>query len=176
MTPPGVDPAVRVAVIGAGDASAEEYQTARALGAALASLGAVVICGGYGGVMEGAARGATEAGGLTVGILKGRDPGEANPWIALPLPTGLGEARNALVVGSAEAVVAVGGGWGTLSEIALARKAGLPVAALLRPPAGGLGLPAPSSPEDAASWAVERARETRGEKPAPGSGTSRREK
>lgn len=164
----------RIAVVGAADASAEEYETARALGAALARGGAVVLCGGHGGVMEGVARGAAEAGGVTVGILKGRDAGSANPWIVLPLATGLGDARNALVVGFAEAVVAVGGSWGTLSEIALARKAGLPVATLGEPPAQGLGLPALSSASEAASWALARALEARGENPLSPSGTSRR--
>jgi hypothetical protein len=163
-----------VAVVGAAGASEDEYALARALGSALASEGALVLCGGYGGVMEAAARGAAEAGGLTVGILKGHDAEAANPWIAIPLATGLGEARNALVVGTAEAVLAVGGAWGTLSEIALARKGGRAVGTLGRPPAQGLGLPAFSSPEEAASWAVVEARRRRGEKPGPGSGTSRR--
>ncbi len=151
----------RVAVIGAGEASAEEYDAALALGAALAERGAVVVCGGRTGVMEAVARGASEAGGLTVGILPERDAAEANPWIVLPLPTGMGEARNALVVRAAEAVVAVGGGWGTLSEIALARKMGLPVATLGAPPASGLDLPRLDTPFAAAAWALERASEGR---------------
>ena len=117
----------RVAVVGAGDAGAKALERARRLGARLAEAGAVVICGGLGGVMEAAARGCAEAGGTAVGILPGRDDSAANPWIALPLATGMGEARNALVVRSAEAVVAVGGEWGTLSEVALARKIGRPV-------------------------------------------------
>lgn len=144
----------RVAVVGGAASSEEEYESARALGAALARLGAVVVCGGYGGVMEAAARGAAEAGGLTVGVLKGVDAAEANPWIALPLPSGLGDARNALVVRFAQAVVAVGGSWGTLSEIALARKMGIPVGTLGAPPAQDLGLPALAGPEEAAAWAL----------------------
>ncbi len=111
----------RVAVIGTARASESEYAVARALGAALAEAGAVVVCGGHGGVMEAVARGAREAGGLTVGILPGTEADHANRWIQVPLPTGLGDARNALVVRGAEAVIAVGGEWGTLSEIALAR-------------------------------------------------------
>ena len=88
--------------------------------------------------------------------------------MALPLPTGLGEARNALVVRAAEAVVAVGGEWGTLSEIALAKKMGLTVGTLGTPPAEGLELPPLGSPQQAARWAVGKAEERRGEAPLPG--------
>jgi len=155
----------RVAVIGAASASEDDLTAAHRLGVALAGVGAVVICGGRGGVMEAVARGAAEAGGLAVGILPGSDPSEANRWISLPLTTGVGEMRNALVVRAAEAVVAVGGSWGTLSEIALARKMGLDVGTLGRPPAEGLGLPPLPSPEEAATWAVSNARRRRGERP-----------
>lgn len=158
----------RIAVIGGSRADEEDRERARRLGAALARLGAVVVCGGRGGVMEAVARGACEEGGLTVGVLPGTDPGAANPWIVLPLSTGLGEARNALVVGMAEAVVAVGGAWGTLSEIALARRMGLEVGTLGTPPAAQLGLPALEDPEAAASWAVENAGRRRGDRPGPG--------
>jgi hypothetical protein len=157
----GVTRPARVAVIGAGSASAEETATAEAVGAALARAGAVVICGGLGGVMEAAARGAAEAGGLTVGILPGSDASGANAWIRLPLATGMGEARNALVVRAAEAVLAIGGEWGTLSEIALARKMGLDVALLGAPPAEGLGLPRFDDATEAAEWALGRARRRR---------------
>ncbi len=155
----------RVAVIGGADASEDQYETARILGSELAALGAVVLCGGHGGVMEGAARGVAEAGGTAIGILRGSDPADANPWIALPLPTGMGEARNALVVSAAEAVIAVGGEWGTLSEIALARKMGLPVGVVGEPPAQGLGLTRLSTPAEAALWGVGKARFGRGEGP-----------
>ncbi|MCG6988967.1 MAG: TIGR00725 family protein [Gemmatimonadetes bacterium] len=167
-------PPPRIAVVGGADASEEERRVARELGSALARVGAVVVCGGHGGVMEAAARGAAEAGGLTVGILRGEDAGEANAWVVLPIPTGMGDARNALVVRAAEAVVSVGGAWGTLSEIALARKAGLAVGTLGTPPAGDLGLPALETPAAAADWALARVRERRGEKPSAGSGQSRR--
>ncbi len=155
----------RIAVIGASRADEEDLTRARRLGAALARLGAVVVCGGRGGVMEAVARGASEEGGLTVGMLPGMDAEAANPWIGLPLATGLGEARNALVVAAAEAVVAVGGAWGTLSEIALARRMGLDVGTLGRPPAADLGLPDLQDPEAAAEWAVGNARRRRGERP-----------
>lgn len=87
----------------------------------------MVVTGGLGGVMAEACRGAASAGGVTVGLLPGLDPRDANPWVSVAVPTGLGELRNGLVVRAAGAVVAVGGGYGTLSEIALALKAGKPV-------------------------------------------------
>lgn len=164
----------RVAVIGSAGAGREDYEVARRLGGLLASAGAVVLCGGHGGVMEGVARGASEAGGVVVGILKGERVEDANPWIGIPLATGLGDARNAVVVRAAEAVIAVGGSWGTLSEIALARKMTLDVGTLGRPPAEALGIPALGDPEAAARWALEKARNRRGESPPGGSGTSRR--
>jgi len=90
----------------------------------------VVVCGGLGGVMEAACRGAKEAGATTVGILPGADRSAANPFVDVAIPTGLGEARNALVVRAADALIAVGGAYGTLSEIALALKAGKRVAGI----------------------------------------------
>jgi hypothetical protein len=94
------------------------------VGRLVAERGAVVVCGGLGGTMEAACRGAKQAGGTTVGILPGLDRSQANPFVDVALPTGLGEARNVLVVRAADAVIAIGGGYGTLSEIALALKAG----------------------------------------------------
>jgi uncharacterized protein (TIGR00725 family) len=117
----------QIAVIGAGKASPGVMRLAEEVGAALASSGAVVICGGLGGVMEGACRGAKSVGGMTVGLLPGRDPAVANPWVDVVVPTGLGEARNALVVSAATAVIAIDGEYGTLSEIALALRSGVPV-------------------------------------------------
>jgi uncharacterized protein (TIGR00725 family) len=120
-----------VAVVGPGGrASPDELESAEKVGRLLAEGGAVVVCGGLGGVMEAACRGACSAGGLTIGILPGRDRREANPFVEVAMPTGLGEARNALVVRAADAVVAVGGAYGTLSEIALALKGGTPVVGL----------------------------------------------
>ena len=89
-----------------------------------------MVCGGLGGTMEAACRGARSAGGTTIGILPGLDRADANPYVEVAVPTGLGEARNALVVRAADAVIAVGGGYGTLSEIALALKAGKRVVGL----------------------------------------------
>lgn len=116
-----------VAVVGPGEASANQAETAEAVGRGLAEAGAIVICGGLGGVMAAACRGAKGAGGLTVGVLPGSDRGAANEWVAIALATGLGELRNGLVVRAADVVIAVGGAYGTLSEVALALKTGVPV-------------------------------------------------
>jgi len=145
---------VRLAVCGAAEADAELQSVAGRLGRAIASAGAVLVCGGLGGVMEAAARGAYETGGLTMGVLPGPDASSANDWIALPLPTGMGEARNTLVVRFADAVIAVGGGWGTLSEIAFARKIGIPVVLLGTSPAGGMGLESATDPAEAVGLAL----------------------
>jgi uncharacterized protein (TIGR00725 family) len=116
-------------VLGGGEASASGAALAAAevVGAALAKAGAIVVCGGLDGVMAAACRGAKSAGGTTVGVLPETDPETANPWVDVTIPTGLGEARNVIVVRSAGAVVAIDGEYGTLSEIALALRSGIPV-------------------------------------------------
>jgi uncharacterized protein (TIGR00725 family) len=119
-----------VAVVGPGDASEEQERLAEAVGRELAEHGAIVVCGGLGGVMAAACRGAEAAGGMSVGILPGNDRAAANRWTTIALPTGLGELRNGLVVRAADALIAVGGGHGTLSEIALALKTGVRVIGL----------------------------------------------
>jgi uncharacterized protein (TIGR00725 family) len=119
-----------VAVIGPGDASDEEAARAEAVGRLLGEAGAVVVCGGLGGVMEAASRGAAGAGGTVVGLLPGSDRDAANPHVTVAITTGLGEMRNPLVVRAADAVVAVGGAYGTLSEIAFALRTGKPVVGL----------------------------------------------
>jgi len=119
-----------IAVIGNSACSAEEAKLAETVGELLAQRGAVVICGGLGGVMEGVCRGAKSKGGLTVGILPGQDASTANPWVDIAVVTGMGEARNVVVAKSAQAVIAIGGGYGTLSEIAYALKNGTPVIGL----------------------------------------------
>ena len=113
--------------MGPGEASDEQAAAAEQVGRLIAEAGALLVCGGLGGVMEAACRGAAEAGGLSIGLLPGLRRDEGNPWLGVVVPTGMGEARNALVVRAADAVVAVGGGWGTLSEVALALKTGKPV-------------------------------------------------
>jgi uncharacterized protein (TIGR00725 family) len=119
-----------VAVVGPGDASPDELQTAEDVGAGLAERGAVVVTGGLGGVMEAACRGARSRRGRTVGILPGDDREAANGWVEIAIATGLGELRNGLVVRAADAIVAIGGGHGTLSEVALALMLGRPVVGL----------------------------------------------
>ncbi|HZP89908.1 MAG TPA: TIGR00725 family protein [Actinomycetota bacterium] len=119
-----------VAVCGAGVASEQETAWAEEVGRLLAEAGAVLVCGGLGGVMDAAARGCRAAGGTSIGILPGESRSAASPHLSVAIPTGLGEARNALVVRAADVVIAVGGEFGTLSEIALALKTGTPVVGL----------------------------------------------
>lgn len=119
-----------VAVIGDGLCSAETGRLAEEVGRQLAEREATVICGGLGGVMEAVCRGAKNSGGLTIGILPSFDRRDANPYVDIPVVTGMREARNIIVVGSADAVIAVSGGYGTLSEIAHALKLGIPVVGL----------------------------------------------
>lgn len=118
---------MQIGVIGAGECDQVVALLAEEVGRAIARRGATLVCGGLGGVMEAAARGAKAEGGTTLGILPGLDAGAANPHIDVTVPSGLGEARNALVVRASNALVAIHGGYGTLSEIALALKTGTPV-------------------------------------------------
>jgi uncharacterized protein (TIGR00725 family) len=148
---------VHVAVIGASDASPEQREHARAAGRRLAELGAAVVTGGRGGVMEAACEGAKAAGGRTIGILPGDDRADANPFVDVAIPTGLGEMRNALVVRAADAVVAIGGAWGTLSEIAFARRAGKAVFGVGSWELGPDGVTAAADGAEAAARAVEAA-------------------
>ena len=119
-----------IAVIGNSSCSPKEAKLAESVGELLAQRGVTLICGGLGGVMEAACRGAKSKGGLTVGILPGQDSSTANPCVDIPVATGIGEARNLAVVKSAQAVIAVGGSYGTLSEIAYALKDSIPVIGL----------------------------------------------
>ncbi len=119
-----------IAVIGGSQASKEEVKLAEKVGRELAKQGATLVCGGLGGIMEAACRGAQSEGGVTIGILPGKNRQAANPYIQIPIVTNLGEARNVVVVKSAEAVIAIGGGYGTLSEIGHALRNGIPVIGL----------------------------------------------
>jgi uncharacterized protein (TIGR00725 family) len=141
-------------------ATPEELAAAEEVGAGIAAAGAILVCGGLGGVMEAACRGARSRGGVTVGLLPGLDRSDANGWVTLALPTGLGELRNGLIVRSADALIAVGGGWGTLSEIALALRAGLPVIGLgtWQPARGGEPVDGILHVPDAASAVAEALR------------------
>lgn len=121
---------VFIAVIGGSECSAQEASLAEAVGREVARRGGAVICGGMGGVMAAACKGASDAGGTTIGILPGESRQSANPYVQIPIVTSIGYARNVIVVKSADAVIAVGGSYGTLSEISYARQAGLPVIGL----------------------------------------------
>src|SRR5262249_2143864 len=154
---------VHVAVVGAGSADAATLQLAENVGRLLASAGALVVCGGLGGVMEAVCRGAKTAGGTTLGILPGLDRDEANAWVDVAIPTGVGEARNALVVRAADVVIAIGGEYGTLSEIALALKTEKPVVGIETWELAQKGVPASgimrvSTAEDAVTRALGIAR------------------
>lgn len=120
-------PKTMIAVVGAGEAGAALSKTAEEVGRLIAKRGALLVCGGLYGVMEAAARGAKAEGGITVGILPRLDKADANPYIDVPIATGFGEGRNVLIVRSADALIAIGGEYGTLSEIAFALKTGKPV-------------------------------------------------
>jgi len=119
-----------IAVIGGGEPSPEEAKLAEEVGRQLARQGIILICGGLGGVMEAACRGASSEGGITIGILPGNSREDANPYVQIPIVTGMGYARNVAIVKSAHAVIAIGGSYGTLSEIAHARQNGIPVIGL----------------------------------------------
>jgi len=148
-----------VAVIGGSTCTSEEAEWAGVVGRLLAEQEAVLLCGGLGGVMEAAARGAKQARGLTVGILPGSDRADANPFIDVPLATGMGEMRNALIVRAAQAVIAIGGGWGTLSEIALAQRIGTPIVGLHDAFPSVVDMPRVTTSEQAVRRALEQARE-----------------
>jgi len=148
-----------VAVIGGQRAPAAALRNAEAVGRLLAEAGAVVVCGGLGGVMEAACRGAKSAGGLTVGILPGGDAREANPFVDLAITTGMGTARNVIVVRTADAVIAIDGAYGTLSEMAHALEQGRRIVSLGAWDLGKMGVDSErvvvaKTPEDAVRFAL----------------------
>ncbi|MGH2706516.1 MAG: TIGR00725 family protein [Actinomycetota bacterium] len=158
---------IYVAVIGPGDADRETEETAFEIGTDLARAGAVLVCGGLGGAMEAACRGARRAGGRTLGVLPGSSRDEANPFVDLAVATGMGEARNVIVVRTADALIAVGAGYGTLSEIAFGLKLGKPVIGLrtwaASGPRGPAGIVEASSAEEAVATALRLAGEPAGQ-------------
>ena len=119
-----------IAVIGGSECSPQEAELAEEVGRELARQGVVLVCGGLGGIMAAACKGANSEGGVTIGILPGGSRQAANPYVQIPIVTNLGEARNVVLVKSAEAVIAIGGGYGTLSEIGHALRNGIPVVGL----------------------------------------------
>ena len=153
---------VQISVIGSSEGSPEVLRDAEAVGRGVAEAGAVLVCGGLTGVMEAASKGAAEAGGTVLAILPTLSPADANPYATHAVATGTGHARNLAVVASSEAVIAVGGEWGTLSEIAYARKLGRPVITIqswpLRDRAGtDLGIVEAETPEQAVKAALSAA-------------------
>jgi uncharacterized protein (TIGR00725 family) len=146
-----------VAVVGAADATHEELELAAEVGRLIAQDGAVMVCGGLGGVMDEAARACEEAGGMSVGIVPGNDRAPASQHLSVSIATGLGEARNAIVARSADVVIAVGGEYGTLSEIAFALKMGKPVIGLATWELSREGMPDPILRAETAAEAVGRA-------------------
>jgi uncharacterized protein (TIGR00725 family) len=154
----------RIGLIGPGKNDPEANRLAEEVGRLVAKAGAILICGGLGGAMEAAARGAKKAGGITVGILPHSVPDAANPYIDIPIVTGMGHARNVINVLTSQAVIAVRGEMGTLSEIALALKQGVPVVGLQTWRLETLGVPIDgvfiqvSSAEEASAKALELAR------------------
>jgi uncharacterized protein (TIGR00725 family) len=167
-----VDTSPYVAVIGAGNGSPEEHAAAEEVGRLLGDAGAVLVCGGLGGVMEAASRGAAERGGKSVGILPGETREGGNPHLTVAIATGLGETRNALVVRAADVVIAVGGGFGTLGEIGLALRMGKRVVGLGTWNLDRPGQPDPliraATPADAVSSALEGLPGKLPEKPTSG--------
>lgn len=152
-----------VAVCGPAVATEEELAWAEEIGRLLAKAGAVLVCGGLGGVMHAAARGCEAEGGTSVGILPGEDRRGASPHLTVAVATGVGEARNVLIVRTADVVIAVSGEFGTLSEIALARKIGKPVVGLRTWELSKRGTPIEAlvrvaSPAEAVARALELAR------------------
>ena len=152
-----------VAVIGSAQCDEEVAALAEAVGLEIARQGAILVCGGRGGVMEAACRGAKSGDGITVGILPGTDRLESNAFVDVSIVTGLGEARNAVVVRTADAVVAIHGGHGTLSEIGLALKMGRPVVGLgtweLKSPGrAAMGIRRAGTPQEAVALAISLAR------------------
>jgi uncharacterized protein (TIGR00725 family) len=121
---------ISIAVIGGGKCTPQVAALAETVGRELAKRGVILICGGRSGVMEAACKGARQESGMTIGILPHDDPAAANPYVQIPIATGIGYARNIAVVNSADAVIAVGGNYGTLTEIAYALKSGIPVIGL----------------------------------------------
>jgi hypothetical protein len=158
---PHPSPALRIGVIGSATADGGALDAARAVGRAVARAQAVLVCGGLGGVMDAAARGASEDGGTVVGILPGDDARVASPGVTIPLPTGLGEARNTLVVKAADAVIAVAGEWGTLNEAAMCLKTGTPLVGVRDTLPAELPIQRIADPDAAVAVALDLALERR---------------
>ena len=165
-----------IAVIGASEPTADIAGLAQQVGEELARRGVMLVCGGLGGVMEAACKGAKSAGGTTIGIIPGSDPKAANPWVDIPICTGLSYARNVIIVKTGRAAIAVGGAYGTLSEIGHALGDGIPVIGLrtwrIAPDGAGVdrAIIVAADAKDAVDRAIEAARD----RSQPAGGTVRR--
>ena len=154
-----------IAVIGGDPAPPEALVQAEAVGMHIALSGATLICGGRGGVMEAASKGASDYDGVVIGVLPGSDKSDMNPYVTIPIVTGVGGARNLIIALTADAVIAVDGGYGTLTEIGFALQHGKPVAGLSTWQLGAADTPDPpiyraKDPADAVRWAIEAGSKT----------------
>ncbi|MBI3939231.1 MAG: TIGR00725 family protein [Acidobacteria bacterium] len=160
-----LDFSLRIAVIGTSTPETETDRLAERVGELIGASGAILFCGGLGGVMTAAARGCRQAGGTTVGVLPGNSEQDANAFVDLPIVTGLGEARNLVLIRSSHAAIAVGGGYGTLSEIGFALRLGIPVVGLrtwdFSQGRSSSGLHCAASAEEAVQKALALARDKR---------------
>ena len=155
-------PRLYVAIVGPDESATDAHRRdAYTAGAWLAQRDVVIVTGGLGGVMGAAADGATSVGGQAVGLLPGLDRAAGHPSLTVAIPTGLGELRNGLVVRSGDAVLAIGGSWGTLSEIALAMRTGVPVVTVGSPIPAGLAVPQAPTVEEALPLVLEAAQKRR---------------
>lgn len=159
---------LRIGVIGSADASERTLAAARTVGRDLARAEALVVCGGLGGVMAAVAEGAAAECGLVIGFLPGRGASSAAPGVSIPIPTGLGEVRNALVVRASEAVIAIEGGWGTLNEASLCMKLRIPLVGLLDELGPRFDIERFESPPAAVARALELATDRRRAAGEPG--------
>ena len=153
---------IHLGVVGSGAPDQTTDEIAERIGREVAQAGAVLVCGGLGGVMEAACRGASSAGGLTIGLLPGVERDAANRWVSTAIPTGLGELRNGLIARACEVLIAIGGEFGTLSEVAFALKLGRPVVGVLtwsltRPDGTPEAWVVVANPEDAVARAIQLA-------------------
>ncbi|MBD3233753.1 MAG: TIGR00725 family protein [candidate division Zixibacteria bacterium] len=149
---------IYIGILGAHSCDESIAEIAETTGSLIANSSAILVCGGKGGVMEAACRGSRDAGGTTIGILPGNDPEEGNPYLTYRILTGLGEGRNMIIIRSVDAAIAISGSYGTLSEIALCLRAGVPVVSLKSWDIPGMEL-ITDSPEKAVELVIKKAKE-----------------
>ncbi len=153
-----MDKDLYIGIIGAHSCDETATELAETAGRLIADNGAILVCGGRGGVMEAACKGARDAGGTTIGILPGTDPDEGNPYLSYRVVTGLGEGRNMIIIRSVDSAIAISGSYGTLSEIALCLRAGVPIVSLKSWDIPGMEL-VTDNPEAAVELVIKKAKE-----------------